>query len=119
MASFLFRVQWVYEVPNRGVVLSPSVGPQKRPTLKEGDAVELRRPDGTRKVATARGFYFVHKTNDHRDQHNIDLLMSEIFLQRGRAAWYRGLVDRSGMTGVVTKLFQWGCQIGKRARYGY
>lgn len=73
---FLFRVEWASRVPNRGVLLSPGVNPEMRRTLKEGDTIELRRPDGITSTAKIRAFYFVDKTKEFTNNLNYDILIS-------------------------------------------
>jgi hypothetical protein len=47
MGRHLFTVQATFFINNRGVVACPGLTPRDGETVRIGDPLELRRPDGT------------------------------------------------------------------------
>jgi hypothetical protein len=52
VGRLLFIVEHTFAIPGRGVALIPGIVPQEGEAFRAGDALELRRPDGS--VVTTR-----------------------------------------------------------------
>jgi hypothetical protein len=59
-ATYLFTVSEVFAPKNRGLVLMPGVSVHHGPTVRVGDTVELRRPDGQTLTSVIQGYEHVN-----------------------------------------------------------
>lgn len=55
MSELLCIVVDVFQIPGRGCIVTPGAAPDLHPLPRAGDAVLLKRPDGSRITATIRG----------------------------------------------------------------
>jgi hypothetical protein len=65
MARQLFTVTGTFSVPGRGIVLIPGISPVGHERFRVGDALLLKRPDGTEIVTDNGGLEFLNPNPNH------------------------------------------------------
>src|SRR5713226_2897497 len=65
MARQLFTVTGTFSVPGRGIVLLPGISPVGNEQFRVGDALLLKRPDGTEIVTYIGGLEFLNPNPNH------------------------------------------------------
>jgi hypothetical protein len=65
MARQLFTVTDTFSVPGRGIVLIPGISPVGNERFRVGDALLLKRPDGTELITDIGGLEFLTPNPNH------------------------------------------------------
>jgi hypothetical protein len=65
MARQLFTVTGTFSVPGRGIVLIPGISPVGNERFRVGDALLLKRPDGTEIITGIEGLEFLAPNPNH------------------------------------------------------
>jgi len=65
MARHLFTVTSTFSVPGRGIVLIPGITPVGNEQFHVGDALLLKRPDGTEIMTDIGGLEFLTPNPNH------------------------------------------------------
>jgi hypothetical protein len=65
MARQLFTVTETFSVPGRGIVLIPGISPVGNERFRVGDALLLKRPDGTEIMTAIGGLEFLTPNPNH------------------------------------------------------
>jgi hypothetical protein len=90
--THLFTTKWISLIPTHGVLLAPGVTADDGWRLNIGDALELRRPDGTVLHTSIAGFYhFSRRSKD--EPPTLDLLLPKHICKNdvppGTEVWLR------------------------------